>query len=67
MQAGLAGGNQGVAGLADPSGLNRNETPPVTGALGVIGPAAGPANKETVPMSNGHSGETEESTQKERI
>jgi hypothetical protein len=43
---GPAGGNQGAAGLADSSGLIRNETPPVTGALGVIGLAAGPANKE---------------------
>ncbi len=44
--AGPVGGNQGAAGLADSSGLIRYETPPVTGALGIIGLAAGPANGE---------------------
>ncbi len=57
--AGPVGGNQGAAGLADSSGLIMNETPPVTGALGVIGLAAGPIKKKVGPIGNGRSGETE--------
>ena len=38
--------------MTDSSGLIMNETPPVTGALGIIGLAAGPANKEVVSMDN---------------
>ena len=45
-KAGLAGGNQGAEGDGTIS-LNYQTTPPVTGALGVIGLAARPADPET--------------------